>query len=274
MRTQTMLLAALLATACQQESATAASGQAGAAPPLAVPVATASAAASPASPAHGREVNIDTDLYTFEYSYPAQAAALPALKALLDADLERHKAEFLRFAKEEQANARAGGFDYRKVELAIDWQVVTELPGWLSLSAAIYSYEGGAHPNHGYDALLWDKAAGRRLAASDLFTSKRAFRDAVQKDFCREIDKQREERRGRSIERGGDDPFDACIDPLESTVILGSSTRKAFNRIGVLVAPYAAGPYVEGDYEVTLPVDAAVLGAVKPQYRAVFSILR
>ena len=68
--------------------------------------------------------------------------------------------------------------------------------------------------------------------------------------------------------------FDDCIDPVKSTVILGSSNKRTFDRIGVLVGPYEAGPYAEGDYEVTLPVTQAVLAAVRPEYRAAFSLKR
>ena len=73
---------------------------------------------------------------------------------------------------------------------------------------------------------------------------------------------------------GSTEIFDECIDPVKSTVILGSSNKQTFDRIGILVAPYEAGPYAEGDYEVTLPVTQAVLAAVKPEYRAAFSLKR
>lgn len=263
MRRLAMLLAAVLASACQQQEATAADPR---------PLASASAPSPRAPvPVSASEVKVETDLYTFEYSYPAAAAAIPALKALLDADREKRKAGFTAFANEQLASAKADGIEYRKVELAVDWAVVTAIPGWLSLSATIYSYEGGAHPNFAFDALLWDKAAMQRREAADLFTSKTALRNAVQRDFCRAIDKERELRRGASVDRGSGEFFDQCIDPLETPVILGSSDRKAFNRIGFLVGRYAAGPYVEGDYEATLPVTAAVLAAVKPQYRSAFA---
>ena len=34
---------------------------------------------------------------------------------------------------------------------------------------------------------------------------------------------------------------------------------------------YVAGPYAEGSYEFTFPVDSAVIDAVKPEYVAAFS---
>lgn len=226
------------------------------------------------APGGDRSVELETKEFQFDYFYPAAAARIPALRTWLEADLAKQKREIARFAAEEKKNAREGGYDYHQVYISVGWSTVTELPGWISLLASIESYEGGAHPNHNYDALLWDKQAGKARAVTDLFVSRDAFRKAIRADFCREIDKQREEKRGEKIKPGGDDPFEVCIDPLESTVILGSSTRKAFDRIGVVVAPYAAGPYVEGDYEVTLPVTAKLLALVRPQYRKFFAVKR
>ena len=37
---------------------------------------------------------------------------------------------------------------------------------------------------------------------------------------------------------------------------------KTFDRIGILIGPYVAGPYAEGSYEFTFPVDSAVIDAV------------
>ena len=45
-------------------------------------------------------------------------------------------------------------------------------------------------------------------------------------------------------------------------MLLGSSNRQQFNRIGFVADPYAAGPYAEGSYEVILPVTPALIQAV------------
>ena len=169
-------------------------------------------------------------------------------------------------------DAKEGGFEFHTFGYWIGWKVVTDLPGWLSLSTEVDSFEGGAHPNHAFDAMVWDKAAGQRRDAADLFISKQKFSSVIRAEFCRQIDKQREEKRGEPVNRGSEELFNDCIDPLDSTVILGSSNRRTFDRIGVLVAPYEAGAYAEGSYEATLPVTAAVLAAVKPEFRSSFSV--
>ncbi len=229
------------------------------------------AAAVAAAPAGGG-LSAKTALYAFDYSYPVAAARIPALKALLDAEASKARAALAAEAKEGKADAKANGFDFNPYDESTNWQVVTELPTFLSLSAGLSSYTGGAHPNHGYRALLWDKKAGKRIVPADLFISKPALSAAIRLPFCDVLDRQRAERRGEKVNRASGDEFDKCIDPVDSTLILGSSDRQHFDRIGVLVGPYEAGPYAEGDYEITLKVTPKVLAAVKPAYRATFAL--
>ena len=110
-------------------------------------------------------------------------------------------------------------------------QDATDLPGWLSLSASESTYQGGAHPNHGFDALLWDRKANRKLEPEDLFTSEEALSSVIRRDFCRELDRQREKKRGEPIKSGSGEPFTDCIDPMESTLILGSASGKALGSL-------------------------------------------
>ena len=99
-----------------------------------------------------------------------------------------------------------------------------------------------------------------------------ALSAAIRAPFCAALNQQRAEKRGEPVDPKSKQEFDTCIDPAKQTVILGSTDKAHFNRIGILVDPYAAGPYAEGNYEVTLPVTAAVLKAVKPLYRRAFAV--
>lgn len=226
--------------------------------------------------APARHEKVENDLIDFDYAYPANAASIPSLKALLDADIARRKANLVREARGAQKDAKAGGWEYHALGYWVDWQTVTDLPGWLSLSTEVGTFEGGAHPNSHFDTILWDRQAGRRRDPSDLFVSKAALSRAITRDFCAALDVQRREKRGEDWKLdGGIDEFDGCIDPLANgTLILGSSNHRAFDRLGVLVPPYNAGPYAEGSYEVTLPVTAAVMAAVRPEFRTSFVIKR
>lgn len=272
MRCAVPLLMVILA-ACSRENpeAPAAPQASEAAVPAPAPVETRASAALPVAARKVRESNA---LYEFSYSYPASAGAVPALKAYLDADIEKQRAGLIAQAKQEKAARVDGDFPYNPLGRWIEWKQVTDLPGYLSLSASVSTYEGGAHPNHVSDALVWDRQAGVRREPADFFTSKQALSRVIRDDFCRALDRERSRRRGERVKRDSGNPFDECIDPVESTVILGSSHGKAFDRLGVLVAPYSAGPYAEGDYDVTLPVTEAVLAAVKPEFRPAFVVTR
>jgi len=233
---------------------------------LAAATAATAAAAPPA-----RSVKEETALYTFEYAYPASAAAVPGLRTALEADRARHLAALRRDARAGGAEAQENGYPFRKHAWTQTWQVVTEIPGWLSLSASYWNYTGGAHGMSWSGAMLWDRRAGRARSPLDLFTSKAALSAAIRQPFCAALDRQRADKRGTPVNRTGGGEFDQCIDPVAQTVILGSHGRQAFDRIGILVAPYSAGPYAEGSYEVTVPVTPAVMAAVKPVFRASFA---
>lgn len=237
---------------------------------LAAALALLLVAAAPAPKPGGVEVK--TADYTFSYRWPAAVEAIPALRARLDAEQAGLRRDLARSAGDWRREA-AGDPDLRFVpyDMQTEWKVVANLPGWLSLSKAYSIYEGGAHPNHDFGSLVWDRGAGQGRKPLDLFVSAKALDAAIRKPFCDALDRQRAERRGAPVNRASGDDFDACIAPSEQTVILGSSNRKTFNRIGILVPHYAAGPYAEGAYDVTVPVTPEVLKAVKPEFRAAFS---
>ncbi len=262
-----LLLPLLVLWACSGEKS---AGPAPTASAATVPL-PVTAAASVEPPSEAREVKVSSDLYEFEYAYPAQAAAIPALKAMLDADITRQQADLRKQAKAAQADAASSDFPYHPQSLYYDWKKVAETPDWLSLSSLVGSYTGGAHPNYWFAAILWDKRANRARKAPDLFVSEQVLSAAIIKPFCAELNRQRAKKRGLPVDPASSDMFDECIDPVGETVILGSSNGRSFNRIGILVPPYEAGPYAEGDYEVTLPINQALLAAVKPEYRGSFS---
>ena len=230
---------------------------------------TAAATATAAAPA-GRSVREENELYEFSYAYPAEAGAIPALRAALDRELDKARADLVTEASSDRAGAAKDGYPYRAHSGITEWKIVSDLPGWLSLSAELYGFSGGAHGMSNFDALLWDRAANVRRAPLDLFASTPAFRAAVKAPFCRALDRERAKRRGPDYPKD-DEMFSQCIDPVkEATIILGSRNGRTFDRVGFLIAPYAAGPYAEGSYEVTLPVTPAIRAAVKPQYRGSF----
>ncbi|MFU7527707.1 PdaC/SigV domain-containing protein [Qipengyuania sp. ASV99] len=207
----------------------------------------------------------------FAYGWPAQVSAIPALAEMLtaqrDAALTAQKSEWeaslAEFAGEECISCTSRGFGKQ-------WEVVADLPRFLSLSAQSYIYSGGAHGNSDFDALVWDRESARAFTPAEMFASTAALDTAVREDYCAALEDERRERRGEYYS-ANDDVFGDCPGVEELTVLVGSSTGREFDRIGLLAAPYVAGAYAEGPYEVTLPVTAQILAAVRPEYRAAFA---
>lgn len=264
-----------LVTACKSEvpapSVTASGASSSASESVSVSNGVTASASAAATSGGASKVEESSDLYEFDFSYPAEAGRIPPLKSWLDAERDKARKQLIADAREGRAAAKEGGFEYHAYAQSRVWEKVTETPRFLSLSAALYDYSGGAHPNHGYDSLLFDKQAGKRMAPLDLFVSKGAFDAVIQPRFCDLLDKERGKRRGEPVVRD-QGMFDECIKPSEQAVILGSSDGRTFDKVGVLVGPYAAGAYAEGDYEFTLPVTAGLLKAVKAEYRGAFSV--
>ena len=213
--------------------------------------------------------------YSFEYSYPAAINQFPILQQSLLSEKETQLAELKKWGAEwaSENPERASETD---MELHVNWLTVANLPRFLSLTIDEWSYTGGAHGNWGRGSLIWDKQASAKLAPIAMFTSKEAFDAVVQTPFCDKLDVERSKKRdGEKVDRSkSDDWMQACPKPSELTVILGSSNGKTFNRLAIYAGIYSVGPYVEGDYEIDLPVNAKLLAAVKPAYRSYFTLSR
>lgn len=210
----------------------------------------------------------------FTYSWPTAVSAIPALATRLEKERDAALAEQKREWEQSLIDfpgdcASCKGRGYKK-----EWRVVAELPDWLSLSADIYEYTGGAHGNYGKQSLVWDKQGKTAVAGIDLFNSPVALENALGAKLCDALDRARQRKRGAPVDRGSDDPFSDCPGLDEASVLVGSSSGESFDRIGVYFGPYVAGSYAEGDYELNFPVTASVIDAVKPKYASAFSVKR
>ena len=270
MRITGMIVAVMMLAACRAEP------DAAKAPPASPSQPSPSVAAEPAPavpepPATPRDFKLDNTYLTFDYAYPAVAAQIPGLKAWLDAEGARLQERETASARAQNEEFTRDGIPWRPLAFDKQWKVVADTGAFLSLSATIYQFTGGAHGMSGFDALLWDRAANVRRDPADLFYSSKTLSSVIRKPFCAELDRQRAKKREGAQMSGSIPEFSECVDPAEHVIILGSTNGKTFDRIGVLVEPYAAGPYAEGSYDVTVPVTDAVLAAVRPEFRQAFS---
>lgn len=244
--------------------------------PTPTPVATASASATATSAPVGgaRQVSEQTDLFVFAFSYPQAAGEVEPLARWLDQRLERERNRLATVADQGRAEARDNGFPFNTYSSETAWEVVADLPDWLSLSAELSTYEGGAHPNYGFDTIVWDKTRDRALEPIAFFTSPDALDRAMGSQLCDALNAERAERRGQPVAEGSGQTFDGCIKPDETNLLLGTSNGESFDRIGIQIAPYLAGPYAEGSYEFTFPVTPEILAVVREEYRPAFAVAR
>jgi hypothetical protein len=218
-----------------------------------------------------KAVTEQSDLIEFSYAWPAAATAIGALNARLEGELAKDRTEALTGAREDK-EARIGqdypfhGHYFRK-----EWTVEGDTPRLLSLAAEIETFTGGAHGNQGYDSILWDRRAGRAIGFGDMFTSAPAALELLTKAFCPALDSARAEKRQDSLPLKGDDWMTTCPDIAKQTLVPVDENKDGrFEALRALIGPYEAGPYVEGSYEIDIPVTPAIRSLVKPDYADMF----
>ncbi|MFW2829336.1 PdaC/SigV domain-containing protein [Sphingomonas sp. ID0503] len=228
------------------------------------------AIAEPAPAAAADVVIADkSELYDFAYAWPAVAAAIPAVNADLEAEAKRLKAKGVKGAAADQQEARKNGWLYRQHSLSKRWMVKGGSAGLLSLGAEFEEYLGGAHGMQGFDARLVSRKLGRAIPFRELFVNPDRALTTMSGPFCETLDKQRAEKRGEPVKRGTD--FETACPKIADQVIVPAGSGR-FTTFLVQVAPYEAGPYAEGDYQVPVPVTAALLAEIRPEYREEFGL--
>lgn len=236
--------------------------------------ATSLATAAPAAPAKPYADEGSDPLLSWSLSYPADVAAIPALADPIRAEFAKQKVKALADAKEQQSLMAKDGFEMSAYEQNEAYDVVGKTPALLSVQGDWMTFSGGAHPMHGTSAILWDYAAGKKIAIGDLVEGgATAFEKLFAPAYCKALDAERKEKReGEDLNTDASDPFNQCPKFAELSIIpMGSATGGPMTKFLFHADPYVAGPYVEGDYDVELPVTSAFIAALKPAYRASFT---
>ncbi len=211
------------------------------------------------------KVNETNDLVEFAYAYPRDAATIPELAAFLDSDRATKRDALIAAATRDKDAAEKGGFPYRRHSHLQSWQRITSTPRFLSLSAEIETYMGGAHGMTGFDTLIWDRNHRKQRKPLDLFKSGEAFDAAIHDAFCAGI-KRAKAAKGIVADEAPGSPFAKCPPASAQTVWLGSSDGRHLDRLTIAIAPYEIGPFAEGSYKINLPVTGALAKAVKDEF--------
>ncbi|MDO9367664.1 MAG: DUF3298 and DUF4163 domain-containing protein [Sphingopyxis sp.] len=260
--TALILAGAMLLTGCSEEKPTRNEKAAAAAVPGAPPGGVADVIAKDAPASDVKESN---DLIEFRYAYPSEAAAIPELAKWLDGDRVTKRDALVAAARRDKAAAEQGEITYRPHSYAQTWQRVTGTPRFLSLSAEIQTYSGGAHGMTNFATLIWDRNRRRQLTPLDLFKNGEAFDAAIRDRFCTGI-KRAKAAKGIVAEEAPDSPFAKCPPASAQTVWLGSSDGRYLDRLTIAIAPYEVGPFAEGSYKINVPVTGVLVKAVKDEF--------
>jgi hypothetical protein len=208
-----------------------------------------------------------------DFAYSREAAAVPALVKRFQADLARERRRTVACGKAEtKVRVDSGG---EAIACSSSTAITTsgQTSRLLSLARAYYAFTGGAHGNGATTPLLWDRRSSREIRFESLFATADGYSAPLRDRYCRALNAERRKRRGPDYQPSSMVPeFDSCPKFSELSLIPAGSPR--FNTINLIAAPYTAGPYAEGDYDIALPVTARLVAALKPQYRSSFEVQR
>jgi hypothetical protein len=226
-------------------------------------------AAKPAPVAKSFAFEEQTELYGLKYSWSAEAAAIPQLAERFTRDMKQAKTELIADTKEDRDERLRRGFEFLPYETQVSYDTAGQSDRLLSLEEAIYSFTGGAHGSSGSATVLWDRKLAREVSIGDLLLPGTSWTGAIRQPFCSLLNREREEKRGEPVKPG--DLFGDCPKYEDVTVLLADEDKNGrFDHIEVIADQYVAGPYAEGPYEIGLPITAAMIERLKPDYRPSF----
>ena len=210
------------------------------------------------------------DLVDFNYSWSAEASAIPALEQRFRAMLDKAWREELAAAVADRAKAVAAGRPYAGHQFAFDWDTAGQSRRLLSLEGRSSTLTGDRHPSHGTAALLWDRRTRAAIAPSALLAAPARLSSLVHANFCRGLDRERAKRRAVAPP-GAQARFCPAIDKI-TLVPSDTNANARFDVLRLTADPEIAGSYAEGVYLVVLPVTAGFVAALKPVYRSSFEV--
>jgi hypothetical protein len=210
-----------------------------------------------------------------DISWSAEANAVPALAKRFRTDFAREKNKSIACGKtESDARISTGG---QGIACSSSTKITTsgQTIRLLSLSRKYWAFTGGAHGNGGTSPLLWDRKVNREVPFASLFLSASTIQAVLGKPYCIALDKERAKRRGPDYGAASIAEFVTCPKLADLALVpAGPPSGGKFTEIHLIAAPYQAGSYAEGEYDIALPITPRLIGAIKPAYRMSFAAQR
>ncbi len=237
-----------------------------AAPPPAV---TADGTVIPADAAAPMGFEQKSEFASVRLTLPAAIKPQTDLHARIYAQEVRTLRQFMEGAQADRSEAggEEGAPPYEKT---VTFQTAFETGKLFSLQRVDFDFSGQAHPSTTSTGVMWDKALKRVLTPADLFR-KGADLSVLDQALCSAVNAAKRARvpDSASVVIGGKD-F-ACPLAIDTPFILAAGTTpgKAGGLI-FLIGPYQVGPYVEGAYEIAVPL-AIFRSLLAPAYADEFA---
>lgn len=219
--------------------------------------------------AAGYDKTETTKAYTIRLRVPEAGLSLPALKAEIMARWKRDSDEI---KSEATGDLKDGVPDFHPYMLDTQWRVTFESADVVSLSANSFIDQNGAHPNGGFDTVVWDKKANRAVPFEDLFVASQ--RKAA---FTAIAASARKTWMAIMTRRAGEAPVPGMVDDgigadPKKLGHYALTYEKGETRANGIVLLYGAGevwPHVVGDFRLSVPV-SAFRKYLTPRWGAVF----
>ncbi|ESQ73825.1 DUF4163 domain-containing protein [Asticcacaulis sp. AC402] len=175
---------------------------------------------------------------------------------------------FMANARDDRAEQSADGFPVPAYYRSINWKIAAQSPRLVSLYAEEEDFQGGAHPGHSFQALLWDKSKSELIPTGRLFVNG-ADMTAVDAYACKQIEALRSKRAGDPVSHA--DFGGGCPKFAEAKLILIPSTVSGkVGAVDALFAPSEVGAYAEGPYEIRVPQNV-LKGVLNPEFADQFA---
>ena len=229
-----------------------------------------------AAPAKDFASKKEGKIYSYEYGWPRQAVAIPALNKKLTAEMIRNRSDIIGLAKSAYEDSKSNDAHFPEVgyQSLWTWALAGESSRLLSLDGESYEFTGGAHGNPAAMALLWDRLRNREITVAQLFRSPADYA-ALRPSYCVGLQAERRKKRGGTGKLDTLPEFDQC--PKFSDLVTGiidEDRDGRFEAVRFTANPYLAGPYVEGMYVVDVPATRGLIATLKPEYRSSFEAQR
>ena len=211
--------------------------------------------------------NLVSPPLVYRWRIAPEVATEPALLRSLRTAAATERAKAIKASTTDAAAAKKGGYGFSRYRLVTDWRLAADTPRLLALIGTTSTFSGGAHGNITYDVRLWDKTVHRPVKLLALFNNWAKARKNIEADYCKALALEQARRRRGATPAGG---FDTCPRLSDQAMTPVGDAGDAAPQVIVLLPPYAAGPYSEGPYEITLMWPEAIKPLVLPAWRSTF----